>query len=217
MARFPRPRAHVISRRTTVYACCMLVGVLALTFAWSRGRGSGAGSGRLQPAPAPSATPAIADGAHRDEPASASRNALAELNELLARDPANIEALLRRAVLYGKMGDRERSDADLALAIEQATSEPSVWDVKGRLLDLRGEKDGAHTAYCKAIELGSQDIKTYYNRARLRMESRQFVEAIDDWSAVIAMLSMTIDSTLKGCGILCSKDRTMHAVIRAQQ
>ena len=120
--------------------------------------------------------------------------ALSDLNIRLGRDPDDIEALIERGVVYYRRRDLEKSEADLALAAKLAPRNPRVWATYGYLQELRQRSDDAVAAYDKAISLGSKNVEILGNRAELRRKSKQYTDAIADWTTAIESLPEEVGS-----------------------
>ena len=121
------------------------------------------------------------------EPASPA--ALSDLNIRLGRDPDDIDALIDRGVTYIRLRDFDKSEADLASAVKLAPGDPRAWALYGYLQELRQRPDDAVAAYDKAISLGSKNVEILGNRAELRRKSKQYTDAIADWTTAIELLS----------------------------
>jgi lipoprotein NlpI len=116
------------------------------------------------------------------------KRALADYNAVLALEPANVNALINRAQLFGIMNDHDRAiqDADRILAKGGLNDRG-----KGIIYSVRGESWHAKGGYDRAIADFSASIKfrplaeTYRLRGRSWMGTAKFDRAIADYDETI--------------------------------
>jgi len=113
--------------------------------------------------------------------------AIGDFGKVLALEPANVDALLRRGDAYSQVGDFGHAIADLNRAIELDPPNSIAFVVRGLIYDRGGRTALALDDYATALELNPRNAAALRNRGALHARLGQFTDAIADFDAVIAM------------------------------
>jgi tetratricopeptide (TPR) repeat protein len=86
---------------------------------------------------------------HRD------REAVDDLNAVLADEPRRVDALVLRATAYRRLGDLAHAEADIALACSQDTDNADALLERGIIRQRQGDRDGARADWRHVAELAA--------------------------------------------------------------
>ena len=113
--------------------------------------------------------------------------ALDAIDRALAKEPANIQFLMRRAQCLLALHQR-RDALEAADAVERCNpTDPVIWDAVGTVRSYAGDQRGALAAYDRAVELAPQQPHFVYNRASVRRFLGDLMGAEADYDRVIVL------------------------------
>lgn len=113
--------------------------------------------------------------------------AIADFDKVLALQPNNVEALIRRGDAYGQMGEFGRALVDLDNAISLAPLNSEAYVFRGLIHGRRGEDQFALKDYNLALERDPRDVNALVNRAALHSAHGQQESALHDLDAALAI------------------------------
>jgi predicted aspartyl protease/tetratricopeptide (TPR) repeat protein len=129
------------------------------------------------------ATPALAcDERSRDE-----KEALAANEAALARDPNDVQALTRRAMLRARNGDRQAALADLDAAIRVEPGNAVALDARSAVRAGLRDYDGALADSEAAINNGMRSSGAYVRRGDLRRAQGDLGLALDEYEEALRL------------------------------
>lgn len=115
------------------------------------------------------------------------RSALADFDEALGLEPANLAGLMLRGEARSVLGDYPAAVADLDKAATLAPNLPQIHVLRGLANARRGEADAAIADYDRALALDANNLDALTNRAALRAVSGDNVRAVADLDRVLAL------------------------------
>lgn len=115
------------------------------------------------------------------------RSALADFDEALGIEPANLAGLMLRGEARSVLGDYPGAIADLDKAATLAPGLPQIPVLRGLANARRGEPGAAIADYDRALALDAGNVDALTNRAALRAVAGDNVRAIADLDRVLAL------------------------------
>lgn len=113
--------------------------------------------------------------------------AIADFDKVLALQPHNVEALIRRGDAYGQMGEFGRALVDLDNAVSLAPGGSKAYVFRGLIHGRRGDDQSALRDYHRALELDPRDVDALVNRAAIHAALGDQELALQDLDAAIAV------------------------------
>jgi putative PEP-CTERM system TPR-repeat lipoprotein len=128
--------------------------------------------------------------------------AISELEKASRLDPDAIQPDLAKIAIHMR-----RHEIDLALeafkAVERKQpNEPQTYNLKGGLLAAKGDKDGARTAYEKAVSLRPDFLVALINLAQFDLADEKPDQALKRFAALVAPGSKNVDAMLAYADLL---------------
>jgi len=114
-------------------------------------------------------------------------SAILILNQLLAKDSLNIDALLNRGVAYHFSKQFNKAIADFDHVIRIDSNQPDVWLKKGQVLNAMGKTSQVLKYYNKAISLNPQNVEAINERGHYYFAKTQYNNAFEDYSASLKL------------------------------
>lgn len=116
-----------------------------------------------------------------------------DFDAILAQFPEATFAYIGRSVAWEQAGNQEQSERDLAEATQAAPEEAHRLEVFRLVLNASAAHESQHfdkaVAYAtEALEIDPDSVPAYHFRAAAYWYSERFVEAIDDYSHLIAAI-----------------------------
>ena len=147
--------------------------------------------------------------------------ALADLNEIVERDPRNAAVLAHRAkILLPKDADAALKDLDKAVELEPKNADFVLQ--RGDLHAERRQFDKALADYTTAIGLDKNDPDPLIHRAHAYTEQKQHAKAIEDLEAALALAPTNAEAqTSRGwnrflMGKFAEANREFEAVLKVE-
>lgn len=112
------------------------------------------------------------------------RQVVDRLTEDIADDPLDIDARIKRAVVYRALGDFHRAMQDYEVLMVPIGEDPGVLQSRGITLLSMGELATAAQAFDQANESDPWDVETHYRRVETRLalgENRRAIEVLDEF------------------------------------
>jgi tetratricopeptide (TPR) repeat protein len=113
--------------------------------------------------------------------------AIADFDRVLALQPDNVEALIRRGDAYGQTGEFGRALADLNTAISLAPGIARAYVFRGLVHGRKGEAELALRDYNAALDRDPRDVDALVNRAAIHATRGQLDSALRDLDAALAV------------------------------
>lgn len=113
--------------------------------------------------------------------------AIADFDKVLALEPDNVQALIRRGDAYGQLGDTARGLADLDRAIALAPGYSQGYFHRGLLRNRNNELQAALGDYDAAVQRGPRNVGALTSRAAIYSLERKLDLALRDLDAAIAI------------------------------
>ncbi|MCX7361496.1 MAG: tetratricopeptide repeat protein [Alphaproteobacteria bacterium] len=113
--------------------------------------------------------------------------AIADLDQALALEPDDEDALMARGEAYGDFGDVPRALADLDRAIALEPLNSKAYLLRGIVSGRSGDQESAYVDYDKAATLDPLNAEALVNRAAIRSTRGDQDGAIVDLDAAIAL------------------------------
>jgi tetratricopeptide (TPR) repeat protein len=113
--------------------------------------------------------------------------AVAAAGEWVRAQPRSVEALLRRAELYQRLGSWEEALVDLSHATEVDPSCGPAWGARATQYARLRRWDKAVADYSKLLELNPQNAAALSGRGDAHFQLRQWDEAAEDYTRLVAM------------------------------
>jgi YaiO family outer membrane protein len=123
--------------------------------------------------------------------------ALAAYDGLLARAPGNVDVLLSRGIVYGRLQRWDKAQADLNAAAAAAPNYADVWSALGNVYLWSGQPDKAADAYTHLVALrpGDADAQLSLGRAlRASGDSNGARSAFDKARALGAVVPVAAEA-----------------------
>lgn len=114
-------------------------------------------------------------------------SAILILNQILAKDSVNIDALLNRGVAYNFTKQYQKALADFDHVIKIDSNQPDVWLKKGQVYNAMGKTNQVLKYYNKAIKLNPQNPEALNERGHYYFTKNQFNNAFEDYSASLKL------------------------------
>lgn len=92
--------------------------------------------------------------------------ALAAYDALLVQSPGNVDVLLARGIVYGRLESWDKAEADLNAAAAAAPDYADVWSALGNVYLWSGQPARAADAYRRLVALRPQDADAHVALAR---------------------------------------------------
>ena len=115
--------------------------------------------------------------------------AIADFDKVLALQPKNVEALIRRGDAYGQLGEFGRALADINTAIALAPGRSQAHVFRGLIHSRMGQEEIALGDYNAALERDSRDVDALVNRAAIHARRGEQERALRDLDAALAVKS----------------------------
>ncbi|MCR9105103.1 MAG: PEP-CTERM system TPR-repeat protein PrsT [Gammaproteobacteria bacterium] len=106
----------------------------------------------------------------------------------LELNPGEATATLGQAFVQRNLGNAEEAAQWLEKAMAIDARQPEAWSLRGDLLALEGDREGAENAYGQAINFSRTPAKYLLQRALLRIDLRKYPEARQDIRRLPAQL-----------------------------
>lgn len=113
--------------------------------------------------------------------------AIGDFDKVLALQPDNIAALIRRGEAYGKLGEFGKAMADLDRAVTLAPDDPEAHIYRGLVNGWRSDSRRAMDDFNAALRLDAGNVDALVNRAALYAADRLYEAAIRDLDDVITL------------------------------
>ncbi len=124
---------------------------------------------------------ALALRANAEQSLGMAEEAVADLNEAIARDPKNLGYYFRRSTVHQSLGNFDNAIADLTRVIEMSDSFPLAYRSRGAAFFALGDYDRAVEDLTLAIERDPKDVSLFSRRGDANFTLSQFNEAISDY------------------------------------
>ena len=112
------------------------------------------------------------------------RRVVERLTAVIAANPLDIDARIKRAVVYRALGDFDRAMQDYEALMVPVGEDPGVLQSKGITHLGMGELGAAAQAFDHANESDPWDVESYYRRVETRLalgENRRAIEVLDEF------------------------------------
>lgn len=112
------------------------------------------------------------------------RRAVERLTADIAANPLDVDARIKRAVVYRVLGDFDRAMQDYEALMVPVGEDPTVLQSKGITHLSMGELVAAAQAFDHASESDPWDVESYCRRVETRLalgENRRAVEVLDEF------------------------------------
>jgi tetratricopeptide (TPR) repeat protein len=113
--------------------------------------------------------------------------AIGDFDKVIALEPANTTALVRRGDAYSQLGDFGHAMADLNRALQLDPANPTAYVVRGLANDRRGQPALALQDFGAALRLNPRAADALRNRGALQARLGRLDAALLDFDAVIAI------------------------------
>jgi tetratricopeptide (TPR) repeat protein len=114
-------------------------------------------------------------------------SAILVLNQIIAQDSVNVDALLNRGVAYNFLKQLPKAVEDFDRVLKIDSAQPDAWLKKGQVLNAMGKKNQVLKYYNRAIALNPQNVEAYNERGHFYFSANQFTKAFDDYSASLKL------------------------------
>jgi tetratricopeptide (TPR) repeat protein len=111
---------------------------------------------------------------------------LAELNVVIAREPARAAAWLQRGLALSALGRSTEAASELVRATELDPADAASWRELGTLQYFRGELPAAVDALSRCLEIAPHEALAANNRGAAQLLLGRFAEAEGDFQSTIA-------------------------------
>lgn len=106
--------------------------------------------------------------------------ALAAYDALLVRSPGNVDVLLERGIVHGRLGHWALARADLAAVVQAAPEYADAWSALGNVELWSGRPQAAADAYTHLVALKPDEADGYLTRARAEQALGRVADARAD-------------------------------------
>ncbi|MDP2332971.1 MAG: tetratricopeptide repeat protein [Reyranella sp.] len=113
--------------------------------------------------------------------------AIADFDRVLALQPGNVEALIRRGDAHRQLGEFGRALADLNNAIALAPDHSQAYVFRGLIHGSRGDAELALRDYNLALDRDPRDVDALVNRAAVHATRGEQERALHDLDAALAV------------------------------
>jgi tetratricopeptide (TPR) repeat protein len=113
--------------------------------------------------------------------------AIDDFSKVLALQPGNVRALVRRGEAYSQIGDFGHALADLNRAVELDPTDPAGYVARGLARDRWGQPKLAMHDFDTALQLNPRDVHALRNRGAMHARLGQYDPAIHDFNTVVTM------------------------------
>lgn len=113
--------------------------------------------------------------------------AIEALGKAIELNPKLCDAYLRRAMLYGAMGDHEKAIIDASRAIQLDPWQSAAYFNRGVAWSARGDERKAIDDFSKSIELNPNQANAYFSRGLSRAKARDVEKALKDMDKAIEL------------------------------
>lgn len=118
---------------------------------------------------------------------SISEAAVVEATRILDRSPHDLDALLERGAAYLRLKEFEKSEKDLAAAVEVAPNDSNAWWSYGALMLVSGRPERAVKYYDHAIALGLKDPKAFTEKGWACENLGKYQQAISSFTQALEL------------------------------
>ena len=112
------------------------------------------------------------------------KEADAVFQEILGRDSGQLDALLGRAQIAASEHQLDSADQMVATVLKRSPTLPEAHNMKGVILLLRKDNDGARREFSRAIELQPKYVTPYLYLAVLARTSGDYPRAAEEYKAL---------------------------------
>lgn len=132
--------------------------------------------------------------------------AITDLNEILVKDSAHIDALIERGFAYYMLEDYESAITDYEEVLHYDPENAQAHNGRGNILVEEEKPEEALAAYNDALRYDPNYITALGNRAELRIDQEEYDGAFEDYSKVLELDEDNVEALVGRASIHQSRE-----------